>query len=71
MLFASAFGFGETQTLPFIIIAIMLNSYPIIVVNTVPSMLPRTGGSVGRASGCHAGGREYSTPAGPTFRVLK
>jgi len=28
---------------------------------------PRTGGSVGWASGCHAGG---STPAGPTLSVL-
>ena len=31
----------------------------------------RTGGSLGRAPGCDARGREFETPAGPTLRVFK
>ena len=32
---------------------------------------PRTGGSLGCALGCDAGGREFETPTGPTLRVFK
>ena len=32
---------------------------------------PRTGGSLGCAPGCDAGGREFVTPTGPTLRVFK
>jgi len=33
--------------------------------------LPRTGGSLGCAPGCDAGGREFVTPTGPILRVFK
>ena len=32
---------------------------------------PRTGGSLGCAPGCDAGGHEFETSTGPTLRVFK
>ena len=34
-------------------------------------IIPRTGSSLGCASGCDAGGCEFETPTGPTLRVFK
>ena len=64
---------GPFRILPSGIFGITSGGGPLISVGIFRSKfaVPRTGGSLGCAPICDAGGREFETPTGPTLRVLK